>query len=232
MAWSLPTPPIPDSPILPCIKLRDDLGDLVVPTDVPDHQRFFPKSQVKRLFTDERIREVLECVCSRCQDQKRMFRRRDSQSSVVTIGGHRNGPCAILLFALLVYIECPSLIYAFLDKRLCDLEVESNLTKFTAQYIQQQYWPKQHFRFADKFDWSKFKFFVPFMRDDRYEEFPAGTILPFVNEKRLGRSTEAGEIVNEGSFGTVFAFEILDEYRGFQVSKWLSSRNHAANFVL
>lgn len=228
MAWSLPTPPIPGSPTLPCIKLRDDLEDLAVPTghDVPEHQRFFPKSHIKRLFTDERIREVLECVCSRCQDQKRMFSIRDPRSSLDTIAskpinGHRNGSCAIILFALLVYIECPSLIFSFLDKRVGDHEVQSDLTRFTAAYIQQQYWPKQHPKLTDKFHWNKFKFFVPFMGDDRYAEYPKGTILPFINEQQLGRTTEAGEILNEGSFGTVFAFEIVEEYRGFEVRKLL-----------
>jgi len=56
------------------------------------------------------------------------------------------------------------------------------------------------------------------MKDGSYEEYPSSTILPFVNETRLGRSTETGEILNEGSYGTVFAFEILDEYKAFAVS--------------
>lgn len=226
MAWSLPTPPLPNSPTLPCIKLRDDLEELYVPSghDVPEHQRFFPKTRIKTLFNDERIKEVLECQCSRCHDQKRMFGSRDPESSLVKItckeiNRHRSGSCAILLFALLVYIECPSLIYSFLDKCLSDHELESDLAKFTAGYIQHQYWPKQHPKLADKFHWNKFKFFVPFMRDDRYEEYPRGTILPFVNEQQLGRSTETGEILNEGSFGTVFAFEIVDGYKGFPVSR-------------
>jgi hypothetical protein len=225
MACSLPTPP-PDLPPLPCSKLRDDLEDLYDPTGhgVPEHQRFFPKSRIKRLFTDERTKEVLDCSCSKCQDQKRMFGIRDPKASLVTItgranNGHRSEACAIILFALLVYIGCPSLIYSFLDKRLSDHEVESDLARFTAEYIRQQYWPKQHPKLADKFHWNKFKFFVPFMRDDRFEEYPEGTILPFVNEQRIGRSTEAGEILNEGSFGTVFAFDIAEDYRGFTVSR-------------
>jgi hypothetical protein len=236
MARSQPTPPLPDSPTFPCHKLRHDLEELYVPKghDVPDHLRFFPKSCIAKLFTDDRIKEVLECHCSSCQDQKRVFGSRDPDLELVAITGknlndHRSRSCAIVLFALLVFIECPSLIYSFLDKRVGDRELESDLVTFTAEYVQLKYWPKQYPRLADKFHWLKFKFFVPCMRDDRYEEYPKGAILPFVNEQRLGRSTEAGEIINEGSFGTVFAFEIVDEYRRFSVSELLATFEETHN---
>jgi hypothetical protein len=225
MAWSPPVPPTPDSPMLPCLKLRDDLEELCIPRDhnVPEHKRFFPKSCIKRLCTEDRIKAVLECCCAKCQEHQRMFGFRDPLLSLRAItgksqNGHPNGSCTIVLFALLVYIECPSLIHSFLDKRLNDHYFESKLADFTAKYVQQTFGPKIHTRLADKFHWNKYKFVVPCMKDDSYEEYPSSTILPFVNETRLGRSTETGEILSEGSYGNVFAFEILDEYGAFAVS--------------
>jgi len=223
MAGSLPVPSTPDSPTLPCLKLRYDFEELCIPRDhnVPQHKRFFPKSCIKRLCTEGRIKAVLECCCAKCQEHQRIFGFRDPALSARAItgksqNGHSN--CAVVLFALLVYIECPSLIYSFLDKRLNDHYFESELADFTAKYVLQIFGSRVHTMLADRFHWNKYKFAVPYMKDGSYEEYPSSTILPFVNETRLGRSTETGEILNEGSYGTVFAFEILDEYKAFAVS--------------
>lgn len=150
-------------------------------------------------------------------------RRRDSSDYLATITGTNNSngacstsDCAIILFALLTCSECPSLIYTLLDNNLTDGYFESHVSKFTAQYIQQKYWPTIRTRFLNKFHWNKFRFAVPYMRDSNYEEYSSETILPFLRETRLDRE-------NEGSYGKVFAFEVLDEYQCIPVSDHLQS---------
>lgn len=153
-----------------------------------------------------------------------MFGNREPRHSLTSITGNTgnsrsSGQSAIIIFALLVYIECPALIYGFLDKHINDHRFESELAVFTSEYVQQNFWPRARLRYADKFHWNKYRFAVPYMKDGMYNEYPSSTIMPFVNETRLGRVTETGEFVNEGSFSNVFAFDILDEYRAFAVSR-------------
>lgn len=224
MAWSPPVSPLSGSSMDPCLALRDDLDTLYVSKgqDAPEHERFFPKRSITALFTDVRIKAVLECQCFKCLAQRQLFRERSTENTLARINGrvskaHRDGSGAIVLFALLVYIECPALIYPFLDNGLNDLKLEANLVEFTGDHVRQNYWPSQARRLADKFHWNKYRFFVPIMREGVYAEYSSTTILPFVNECRLGRSTDKGEIVSEGSYGDVFAFDILDEYKSFPV---------------
>jgi hypothetical protein len=226
MAWSLPKPP-PDSPIIPCVTLREDLEELYLPKDnnVPPHKRFFPKSRIECLFTKERIQEVLECNCLTCHQHRCAFRGRHPISLTAITGkardGHPKGLGALILFALLVYIRCPSLIYSFLSQGLDDQHFASHLAQFTADYIQQKIWSPNFKKLANDFHWTKFRFFIPSMKsesNDNFEVYPDSTILPFVNETQLGCPTETGGIIEEGNFGSVFAFEILDEYNGLTVS--------------
>ena len=43
--------------------------------------------------------------------------------------------------------------------------------------------------------------------------YDQSTILPFVNEKPLGTKNQDGEIVQEGAYGRIFSFEIVEEYQ-------------------
>lgn len=224
MARSSPISPLSLTFTYPCLRLRDDLDNAYVSKgpDAPEHERFFHKHSILSLFTEARIREVLECLCSNCQDQKQLIGKRDSGDTLAAITGRasnsqNNRSGTIILFALLVFIECPVLINSFLDKSLSDQKLESKLLEFTADHVQQNYWPNLARRLADRFYWNKYKFFVPVMKEEVYVEYPSNTILPLVNEVPLGRSTAHGEIVSEGSYGDVFAFDIVDEYKQFPV---------------
>ena len=221
MNLSPTTIPIPDAEAFPCLKLREDLEDLCVPNDisVSEHRRFFPKSGVKSLCTEDRIKIVLQCSCSTCKEHKRMsHEQRDLSNYLDTITGKTgssrgasNG--AIILFALLAYNECPSLIYTLIDDGLNDEYLETHLLDFTPGYVRQKYWRSIHQRFSNKFHWNKFRFAVPYLRDGCYEEYPPETILPFLKESRLDPESE-------GSYGKVFAFEVSEEYQCLSVSHY------------
>ena len=213
--------------MIPCVTLRQELEELYFPRDniVPPERTFFPKSRIENLFTKERIQEVLDCNCSTCYHHRRAFRGQHPISLTKITGRARDGQLkgsgALILFALLVYIKCPSLICSFLSQGLDDQYFASHLPQFTADYIQQRIWSPNYQKLANDFHWKKFRFFIPSMKsesNDNFEVYPEWTILPLVNETQLGYSTKTGGIVEEGNFGSVFAFEILDEYNEFTVS--------------
>ncbi|KAF2099468.1 kinase-like protein [Rhizodiscina lignyota] len=231
MSWSLPTPPT--SPTSQskgwagpaCSRLRRDLEAELVPDDpdVPEHKRFFPKSRVKALFTQDSIEAVLRCACPDCQEQQHLVGRRHASSTTDTILGYPNRSSygntgAVNIFAALVYIEYPALINCFLERQIGDWQLAEAPDEFSTERVQNIFGPAVVARFprlARKFNWAKHKFAVPHLRDGEYRVFSSGTILPFVNETLLGRRIETGEIVSEGSYGKVYAFEVQEEYGSF-----------------
>ena len=214
-------------PLFPCLKLLDELEELGIPDglDIPEHKRFFPKSSLKKLCTEERIQEVLRCWCPRCQNQRYGIQTNSSQSLKASIRCQGNAYRGItVLFSLLVFIKCPCLIHNFLDQDVRDHELETGLMSITTDYVQQRFFRKEGMTLARRFNSNKYKFFVPFMRSDTYQEYPSSTILPFINEIRIGRQTETGKIINEGSNATVTVFEIFNEYQNFSVSHSMSPK--------
>ena len=223
MASSLPTPP--SSPVPSCLDIRDRLKDLGTPeeSNVPQHKRFFPESSIRRFFTRGTVKTLLECCCSKCYSHRHLQQIADPVSYVSDVLGgpsrdHRRDSGAVILLALLVYIECPALIYAFIRGHCGDGQFKSQTAKFTHEYVQETFWHMFPTKHARDFHWERYKFAIPRMEDDHYEEYPSSVILPFVNEKRVGRATRNGEIISEGSYGDVYSFDILDEYCGFPVS--------------
>ena len=227
MQHQLPTPP--NSPIPPCSEIRRQLRDLRVESEpkLPQHKWIFPQDRIRRLFTDRNVRSLLGCHCSRCSNQRHVQQITDPAPYVFRVLGDysntRHGRSTwVILLALLVFIECPALIYTFIRKDCEDQLFIAQTAIFTSEHVRKTFWHQFSSsdveEYADKFHWARYQFAIPHMNDDPYEEYPSSVILPFVNERRLGKIAATGEIISEGHFGDVYAFDILDEYCHFTVS--------------
>jgi hypothetical protein len=216
----------------PCRTLRAEIKSLATPDtpDAPWDRRFYPSSKLRRKLTRNRVEEVLTCPCHSCI--KRFEMRNPTHISkccddilAITKLDWFNGNDAVNLFALLIFIECPQFVIPFIQrisqregfpKRLQDLEADFLTGKVWARFHEKH--PEESRSLANDFFWQKFKFAVPYMQDEGYDEYTRDTILPFINERPLGRVIESGEVIQEGAFGKVYSFEILEEYRAFKVS--------------
>ena len=195
--------------------------------NVPQDRRFFPESCIIRFFTRDTVKLLLECDCANCHSHRRLQKISDPAVYVSCVLAdqykerHRDSGYVILL-ALLVHIDCPALIYTFIREHCGDEQFKNQTAKFTREYVRNTFWKKLPPRdaevYAEEFDWEKYKFAVPRMENDDYEAYPPSAILPFVNEKRVGRMGVNGEIISEGHFGDVYSFDILEEYCNFPVS--------------
>lgn len=208
-----------------CRELKYSIEDLTNPDDEilePD-KKFFPKSQLQRLLVKETIREVLLCRCdscaNRCDDRADNW---DLDSSAQQIASQ-----SPVLFALLLYIECPQLITLFLAKGYEDSQLENADQDISPGYVRQHFWPRYDGkdsrdaeRLAKAFGAHISKFAVPPFTDDLYSVYGPSTRLPFINEKPLGTESSDGRIHQEGAFGHVYAFRVPVEYRSLTVSSF------------
>jgi hypothetical protein len=212
-----------------CRRLREDLELLAIPDNPTVHfeRRFFPRSKLITLFTRVTVEEVLLCQCLSCTSriQHPKGSRRPGLCDTILGRAHSLHTTAILLFALLLFIECPQLISCFLEASCSDAVFEKELSSFTEDRVRRQYWPiydeaqpDSSRRLAEQFRLHKYKFAIPCLTDQAFATFDESTILPFFNEKWLGKRTSCGEVEQEGAYGRVFSFEILDEYRDFKVN--------------
>ncbi|KAI9678976.1 MAG: hypothetical protein M1822_007402 [Bathelium mastoideum] len=220
MALSSGTSPSSDL----CLKLRKDLEDLCISNDdsVQVDQGFLPKSKIKKLCTKNRIKAVLQCSCKTCQEHQQEHKsKRDPTYYLDAITGeinssHLPNDTAVILFALLTFIECPSLIYLSVDKGLTDGYVEKNLSLLTPEHIRRTYWPTIREWSSQKFSSAKYRFFVPSLKDsDEVEQFPSDTIFPFLRQSPIDLEIDNVGMKIEGRHGRVFAFDIHAEYRAF-----------------
>jgi hypothetical protein len=118
-----------------------------------------------------------------------------------------------------VVIGYPALITVLLNRNLDDRMLQSGLDDVFATLTNPEKW--QWMASYISFD-LKFKpllrsclpmFAVPHFDNHHYVEFEAATILPFINEERLG----------EGGYSTVHKFEIYHCYNGLGVRSLLRS---------
>lgn len=216
-------PPIltpPDSPISSCSELRRQLRELRVerkPNLHPD-KWIFPQNSVRRLFTEECVRTLLECRCDRCAYHKRIQEVTDPATYVSHILGLRSfgrigDGTSVVLLALLLFIECPAMIFGFLRSRCGDQQFQTQVASFTSAFVRKNYWHKfstsEVEEYAEKFHWARYQFAIPCVEGSQYEEYRPLEILPFIEERRLGN----------GHFGEVYAFDIIDGYYNFPVRR-------------
>ena len=212
----------PCEPICRSLKYRIE-ASAIADEEIPEtDKKFFPKSQLRRHLNKETIYEVLNCRCDSCTS------RRDDHAHNLDLDtfAQQIASQSSVLFALLLYIECPQLITIFLRKAYDDSRLEND-QKISPNYVRRQFWPcydERHphdsERLAKAFAAHIFKFVVAPFTDEPYSVYGPLTRLPFINEKPLGRRTHNGTIQQEGAFGNVYAFRVSDEYRNLTVSSF------------
>ena len=230
------------TPLSACSDLRHRLNHSRTECEpnVPPEKRFFSESSIRQLLTRDRVKALLECNCSTCDQYRGLQQIIDPASYVSSVLPTRSKDLHgdsgyVLLLALLIHIECPGAIYTFIRRRCGDGQLKNQTARFTHEYVRDTFLrtlPLDYAQgYAEKFHWEKYKFAIPRMEGEQHEEYPAFTILPFVNEKRVGRMGVNGEIVSEGHFGDVYSFDILEEYCHFPVSFWRPSIVPGANLI-
>ncbi|KAL9122157.1 MAG: hypothetical protein Q9187_001286 [Circinaria calcarea] len=195
-------------------------------------KRFYPKKAISEVLTASKVREVLQCKCSRCQWHLQLlgkFSKPDDHVHRIT--GNGDEPWsrldnAISLFALLIHIYHPMFILGFLEFEWNDGSLEELTSRISTENprgemegLGQRFWRRYYTNnrteclgVANDFREAMYQFAVPPISDGKYRVYHEDTILPFRNEKLVGKKNDSGEIESEGAYGTVYSFEILDEY--------------------
>ena len=210
----------PCEPICRSLKYRIEASAIADEEISETDKKFFPKSQLRRRLNKETIYEVLKCRCDSCTS------RRDDHNLDLDAAAQQIASQNSVLFALLLYIECPQLITIFLRKAYDDAQLEND-QGIPPDYVRRQLWPCYNARYPDDskrlakaFAEHTFKFVVPPFTDEPYSVYGPSNRLPFINEKPLGRRTDDGIIQQEGVSGNVYAFRVSDEYRNLTVSSF------------
>lgn len=133
---------------------------------------------------------------------------------------------AISLFALLISIDAAPFVVCFLarqknDRNISDFGEDLNVDigeKYWSYF--HRHWTEESQVIARNFWLHLFQFAVPTLTSERYHIFGERTILPFVEEYRIGRY-EDDILVNEGAYGTVYRCRVWPAYNKLPVSSLL-----------
>ncbi|MCJ1461418.1 hypothetical protein MMC07_000015 [Pseudocyphellaria aurata] len=160
---------------------------------------FYPDDQLKRLLTPEQVQKILDCTCTSCCDDRNDHAPRAPPSS------KRIASKAVCLFALLTTIKHPGLIARCLEQGSNDQTFIHDVTQtpgMSGKGMVRQFWPKmskeQAIAVAQQLDNEMYKFAIPKIDSSTFQEYNARTILPFINEGKIGG----------GASSTVYSFEI------------------------
>ena len=118
-----------DPPEPACAKLKRDLDSLAIPNnqEIPNHKRFFPQTLLRHLLMRNTIEDVLRCSCSSCTSRVEA-----ALESDIVESSYKILSCTLLVFALLVHIKCPKLIFSFIrrgfhDDQLLDMAQDTSI---------------------------------------------------------------------------------------------------------
>ena len=219
----------------PCVVARRSIDAISTPDDsrIILPRRFFPRDQLAQILDRQTALKILECHCQTCNRHATALGKLSTPAqhidnivglSTSSAQEPSSSETCISLFGLFIYIGYPQFIIGFLQKRSRDIVLETDPTLFTYN-IATKYWPrfeKQHpiesKQLATRFCSHIHQFAVPSMDSGEYSVYGQNTILPFINEEKIGTPNDQGEIMPEGSSGKVYAFEIYERYRKFPVS--------------
>lgn len=209
----------------PCFLARRELTKRSVPRDpnVRPEKRFFPTAVLDTFFVDTAIKGILSCGCDQCKGHLADLGKQDPPISYASqIMGTKRSTGAKALFALLIYIEYPMFIVAFVERSMDSKSLENFCAQpwFEPQTLE-DYWskykklkPEDSLHLAQKFAFSMHQFAPPILDHGNFSVYSADTILPFIEGATLG----------SGSYGTVYPFSIYEGYN--QIPVWFSSTNH------
>jgi len=220
----------------PCVVAGRRIGAISTPDDphIILPRRFFPRDQLAQILDRQTALKILECHCQKCHRHATALGKLSAPAQHIdNIVGPptssarepNSSETCISLFGLFIYIGYPQFIISFLQLRSRDIVLETDPTVFTYNTAT-KYWPRferhhpaESKELATRFCGLIHQFAVPSMDSGEYSIYGQNTILPFINEERIGTPNEQGEIIPEGSSGNVYAFEIYERYRKFPVSK-------------
>ncbi|KAF3385731.1 Mitogen-activated protein kinase 12 [Talaromyces pinophilus] len=221
--------------MFPCAEARTAIYGAFEPqgdgrSRVPENQRFYPRDKLKKILTRDRVAEVLKCSCDHCEQQRRDLKLIDPPSKYID----SILDAAISLFALLLFIRASPFVAGFLVERVYDQSICNVPGAFLKVNIGDQYWSNFHKRrkeeseaLEDEFRNHLFQFAIPTLTSRHYHAFHEQIMLPFVEQRQLGRIDEDGRLVNEGAYGTVYAFKIWPAYNALPNSegiKWFARK--------
>jgi hypothetical protein len=217
-----------------CSSARRYLKRLFVGDETRPRQRFVPADKLRSYLTRPKVTWLLQCHCPTCKSDHAAFRRTLTPTEFIgSIVGPENdsnarpnpAKTALALFALLIYIEHPLLIVGFVMRGCSDHALERTPALFSIDHLRQRYSQEFALRVGDErfkefaTDFAEYlpKFAVPRMDSGEYSVYELDTILPFMNEQKIGIRDADGVVQHEGAHGKVYSFEIYEEYRQFPV---------------
>ncbi|KAF8241922.1 kinase-like protein [Wilcoxina mikolae CBS 423.85] len=205
------------------------------PVPAEPSKQFFPINSLRdKVLNTETIRAILCHRCDYCREQIQWLPQADINSTVQRIVGNTGRPLlahtAVSIFALLIFIENPLLIFSFLHKGIND----DTFARYTENYEPDtlyELWPDfhRHHRQASKaaalnFRIQKWRFAVPHMSHGEHTRYEVRHILPFAMQKELGQEgtrKNGGEQDcdyvghDKGANGRVFKVELHQGYGNF-----------------
>lgn len=190
------------------------------PRDVRPERRFFPRSKLDAFLDEIAIETILRCDCDQCKSHLVDLGKHDPPVKYVKQIAGKNSRGAKALFALLISIDHPMFIVAFMERGLDDISTIESCCKQPQQLLLSrpellhQYWPRFHSRHQNEshelvraFAYKMHQFAPPILDHEAFSAYSGDTIMPFVEERELG----------SGAYGTVYSFEIYDGYNMFPV---------------
>lgn len=209
----------------PCLWARRELTNRSFPRDpnVRLEKRFFPSAVLDTFFDKTVIEKILSCNCDQCKSHLADLGKQDPPIKYATkIMGTKSATDAKALFALLIYIEYPMFIVAFVERGMDSKSLESFCAqpRFNQQTLK-DYWPRYQMRnpldslhLAQRFSFYMHQFVPPVLDHGNFSVYSADTILPFIEGPTLG----------SGSYGQVYPFSIHEGYNKIPV--WCSLDNY------
>lgn len=208
-----------------CSDAQRDIWKCLQPKVGPIAKRFFQRDLLFDFLSSgspTTARSILECNCHKCAQQRRLTGTGNSidQYLRLILGTTGRLPeynsSAVTLFSLFVAIGYPILCRSLLDKGYDDKIFQLGPTTCFSKESLQKLWPMDDTEFELGFysplERHLVHFAVPHITPTKFTTYDLSTILPFINERPIGRVGEGGEIIDEGGFGKVSSFDIHDCY--------------------
>lgn len=218
---------------LECLALPDD-------PNIPEHKKFFCASKLRDFFSQQVVADLLSCPCHKCsllrprlglsQNQIHDATKRVSIASAAVSTnpgsqGGRSNRTHHLTLGLLLYIDYLALVLSFAHHKLADTELATVLDQSTPEGLKDRFWSKLRLDSADeplliarKLRWQRYRFFLPKLRAGEFSIYDENAILPFLNERKIGLETLDGDVLSEGAYGQIYAFDMPEEYHDFKVN--------------
>lgn len=213
----------------PCETARCDI--IVLEHASIHNKKFYPIDRLRQYLTSEKVEAILTCQCTHCKADFHAIEKTQTKPAdfVERITGGNESTnwtkTAYTIFGLLIYVRHPVFIIGFLEREVNDSVLASQairpsldgLDQYLGHYFQGL--PSNRFAgFVSEVSDIFSKFAVPHMESGAFTEYGQSVVLPFIEEKEIGRIVDdEGHLTSEGANGRIFSFKIYDEYHKFPV---------------